>query len=961
MAFAFSFSGTEYRLTQTGTDANLTGVATAVTGVATVARSTAYTTTTIRKPPTKNGMWYRCSVAGTTSATAPTFGLTVGSSTVDGGVTWIAFREPEIYTMGNVTVYEVPEATLYVNGTLTIDPRVNLLSSLNNIYPMGGSTLNCGVQFTSTFGGGTLYSKGVALRFRGGFQPQPSSTWNLRGATMHSTSTTQQAHEFKGSATIRDGVFLGEINLNSRLRLNQAALDIDGFYVYGLQMDMLMTPTAGTIVKNVRSINVGVGFDNAFVNGAGITTPFVFDGVPSTTGNVSTGFSNWMGMNDIQLLNCENGSLEMIMPDNCGNATTSGMGGRIYQKYQVKVQDTLSADIPSAITYLKDTNNGKRKIKNIKSNTPLNNTADQVQILTTDLSGLTPITQVLTAYIYRNNTVLDIGAPDGNEIRDLRGKIDTAGSDLFDVTVFEYDYAITSIVDIAMKGLSNVVSSTKMLADENVTLTKTAANVKLASSFTINPTTKVVTVTANSTYDDLYDIIKAYKCTATQVNLETPTLDKLIVNPSGSNLTAYTGWSLVVNTGVTLSAGTKFTYVYFPTITLNGTGKITGVYASTAGTSTTWEFQSVEVGTSLAIYDGSGVTKYFQGEVTMAGTYRYYIPPMATGVPYTYAIEKYGTRRETGSFPSNAGGVLFYVPSYAEDVGISQTTQATVAAYTAIDNEDKFYDYTAYKRLSESFIKLGQLTTRDGTKLVVDAGYSVIVNQSAASVESVSGSTITIKSTSYGGGSKYTTTKLTPPATFTANSTEVISGNIEDGNGDSSLTIVGGDDLGYELWKVTTSTATNDYATGTLLNDTILKGQKYRFIGISGYDIVGIDTNSNVRRRSSMAYGVYTQSFYVGDQIQLADDAPSLQALTTEIQILKVSVEAMPTDFLAEPVETGATVAQSLRLANSVLGGKVSGAGTGTETFRDLADTKDRVISTVTPEGNRTAETYDLD
>jgi hypothetical protein len=283
-----------------------------------------------------------------------------------------------------------------------------------------------------------------------------------------------------------------------------------------------------------------------------------------------------------------------------------------------------------------------------------------------------------------------------------------------------------------------------------------------------------------------------------------------------------------------------------------------------------------------------------------------------------------------------------------------------VAAYTAIENEDKFYDYTAYKRLSEQFIKIGQITTRDGTKLVIDAGYSVVVNQSAASVESLTGSTITIKSISYGGGAKYSTTKLTPPATFTANSTEVITGNIEDGNGDSSVTIVGGDDLGYELWKVTTATATADYATGTLLNDTILKGQKYRFIGISGYDIVGVDTNSNVRRRSSMAYGIYTQSFYVGDQIQLADDAPSLQALTNEIQILKVSVEAMPADFLAEPVETGATVAQSLRLHNAVLGGKVSGGNSGVETFRSLNDDKDRLISTNDKDGNRPAEVADL-
>jgi hypothetical protein len=458
-----------------------------------------------------------------------------------------------------------------------------------------------------------------------------------------------------------------------------------------------------------------------------------------------------------------------------------------------------------------------------------------------------------------------------------------------------------------------------------------------------------MTVTGTLTVQQIYD---AYQYQLNQTaNLQTA--DECTV---ANGQTYYVGWT--INNSGTISEGTDLTRIRANTI--NNTGTITAIYRDSNGTSTIWEFQDVEVGTSLAIYDGSGVTKYFQGEVTTAGTYRYYIPPMSSAITYYYAIEKYGTKRETGTFPSNAGGVLFYVPSYGEDVGITQTTKATVAAYTAIENEDKFYDFTAYKRLSEQFIKIGQITTRDGTKLVIDAGYSVVVNQSAASVESVAGAVITIKSTSYGGGLKYSTTKLTPPATFTANSTEVITGNIEDGNGDSSVLIVGGDDLGYELWKVTTATPTANYATGTLLNNTIDKGQKYRFIGISGYDIVGVDINSNVRRRSSMAYGIYTQSFYVGEQIQLADDAPSLQALTTEIQILKVSVEAMPADFLAEPVETGATVAESLRLANSVLGAKVSGAGTGTETFRDLADTKDRVISTVTPEGNRTAETYDL-
>lgn len=57
----------------------------------------------------------------------------------------------------------------------------------------------------------------------------------------------------------------------------------------------------------------------------------------------------------------------------------------------------------------------------------------------------------------------------------------------------------------------------------------------------------------------------------------------------------------------------------------------------------------------------------------------------------------------------------------------------------------------------------------------------------------------------------------------------------------------------------------------------------------------------------------------------------------------------------------GTTQAQeSLRLSNAVLGGKVSGAGTTTNTFRDLADTKDRVVATVDASGNRTAITRNL-
>lgn len=58
-------------------------------------------------------------------------------------------------------------------------------------------------------------------------------------------------------------------------------------------------------------------------------------------------------------------------------------------------------------------------------------------------------------------------------------------------------------------------------------------------------------------------------------------------------------------------------------------------------------------------------------------------------------------------------------------------------------------------------------------------------------------------------------------------------------------------------------------------------------------------------------------------------------------------------------VETGWTMEEMLRITTAVLAGKVSGAGTGTEVFRDINDTKNRVTATVDSSGNRSAITLD--
>jgi len=103
------------------------------------------------------------------------------------------------------------------------------------------------------------------------------------------------------------------------------------------------------------------------------------------------------------------------------------------------------------------------------------------------------------------------------------------------------------------------------------------------------------------------------------------------------------------------------------------------------------------------------------------------------------------------------------------------------------------------------------------------------------------------------------------------------------------LTINGGDGT-FQLWKVTTATATADYATGTLL--ATVGNVTYRFIGMTGYDIIGVDINSNIRRRTSMAKGIYTQAFYVGDQIQLAQ-APQVEEILTKVEVMQIDVDAI--------------------------------------------------------------------
>lgn len=119
-----------------------------------------------------------------------------------------------------------------------------------------------------------------------------------------------------------------------------------------------------------------------------------------------------------------------------------------------------------------------------------------------------------------------------------------------------------------------------------------------------------------------------------------------------------------------------------------------------------------------------------------------------------------------------------------------------------------------------------------------------------------------------------------------------------------------------------------------------------------------------------------TTASQLDDLATAADLATVAGYIDTEVAAIKAKTDLIPASPAAvgdiptaaavadavwdEAVDSTITARQSIRLANSALGGKASGLNTTTAVYRDLADTKDRISATVDADGNRTAVTRDL-
>lgn len=127
-------------------------------------------------------------------------------------------------------------------------------------------------------------------------------------------------------------------------------------------------------------------------------------------------------------------------------------------------------------------------------------------------------------------------------------------TDLIDTYVWHYGYTVSVDTGISLKGRYVLPLKYTLFVDNNTTLSENDAVAKLASSFSVNSGTNTITVTANSTLDDLYDVMKAWKTRNVQAQLEYPTISTQPVVASGENLV--TAMNIV---GIEfLTTGTKF-------------------------------------------------------------------------------------------------------------------------------------------------------------------------------------------------------------------------------------------------------------------------------------------------------------------------------------------------------------------------------------------------------------------
>lgn len=114
------------------------------------AASTAYSLGDLRKPTTENGYIYKCTSAGTSGTTEPTWPTTIDTTVVDSGATWTCWSE-------NVSESEITPGNGYIANGATMTTIAAAIDTVTNKVDITADNV------TWTAAAGAIATTGAAI------------------------------------------------------------------------------------------------------------------------------------------------------------------------------------------------------------------------------------------------------------------------------------------------------------------------------------------------------------------------------------------------------------------------------------------------------------------------------------------------------------------------------------------------------------------------------------------------------------------------------------------------------------------------------------------------------------------------------------------------------------------------------------------------------------------------------
>jgi hypothetical protein len=192
-------------------------------------------------------------------------------------------------------------------------------------------------------------------------------------------------------------------------------------------------------------------------------------------------------------------------------------------------------------------------------------------------------------------------------------------------------------------------------------------------------------------------------------------------------------------------------------------------------------------GGAVAIYDNGGVRQYY-----ITTTSSIVLPSTASGT-WSYRVAKYGyySSYQTFVVDPSVGGTVNINPTFSPDLFITESSVATVSAYTDLTTIAKIHDYLSYWETTSVGINYGDVESESFG--VLNFTKPLTFDANAANIASVSGNdTLVLKVSRLDGA----ITIVTPGYFYLLNGS-VLSNTIKirSGNLDSELTYVGANSI----------------------------------------------------------------------------------------------------------------------------------------------------------------------